>query len=114
MQQWNTEPGALIARHNSGIEVPRSFSRIPKSAKFTGVIHVTQMIGDHLIELVDQLFAAEKCNQVVLLWASDFDIPDVNSVFTNIPEGKTLNLIEDKQQLLTNKFKNRSKVYLNE
>ena len=68
MQQWNTEPGALITSHKSQNEVPQAFTRIPKSAKFTAVIQVTQMIGDHLIELVDQLFSAEKCNQVVLLW----------------------------------------------
>ena len=46
--------------------------------------------------------------------ASDFDMPDAKSVFTNVPEGKTLNLVEDKQQLLTNKFKTRPKAFLNE
>ena len=70
MQQWNTEPGALITRHNSQIDVPKPHNRIPKSAKFTAVIHMTQMLGENsrVIKLVDQLFSVEKCNQVVIIW----------------------------------------------
>ena len=77
---------------------------------------MTQMAGDHLTKLVKELFAAEKCNQVVVLWACDFDMPDTEGIIKSdsIPENKVFNMVEDAQLQLSNKFKNRPKLYNNE
>ena len=74
------------------------------------------MTGDHLTKLVKELFAAEKCNQVVVLWACDFDMPDTEGIIKldSIPENKVFNMVEDAQLQLSNKFKNRPKLYKNE
>ena len=74
------------------------------------------MAGDHLTKLVKELFAAEKCNQVVVLWACDFDMPDAEGIIKldSIPENKVFNMVEDAQLQLSNKFKCRPKLYKNE
>ena len=71
-------------------------------------------LNDKLGKLVEELFKAERCNQVVLLWACELDMPDPEGIVDSVPEGKLLNLIDDGTSLLTNKFKDRPKYFMNE